>query len=124
MRERWHFSEGFALLKRINPKLRTVSVLSDDSESSQYVLANMHEEARAGKFALKVLRVERLHTLQQWREAVLREQSRADALALGTYYTLVDERSGMKFDSAPTFLEMDISLSFSTTIILRPMSPA
>ena len=99
VRERWHFSEGFALLKRIKPNMRTVAVLSDDSESSQYVLSDMDQEGRAAKFALKVLRVERLHTLQQWREAVLREQSRADSLALGTYYTLVDEQTGKVADA-------------------------
>ncbi|OIN99145.1 MAG: hypothetical protein AUJ49_11695 [Desulfovibrionaceae bacterium CG1_02_65_16] len=94
VRERWHFREGFALLKRINPRLHTVTLLSDTSESSDFVLKGMREEAKAGRFALNVVEVERPRTLQQWRLAVRRAQARTDALALGLYLTLVDEKTG------------------------------
>lgn len=95
VRERWHFREGFALLKKISPGLRSVAVLSDDSESSGYVLENLSEDQKElGAFALKLAGVEKVHTFQDWQSKVLAYQRRADALAIGIFHSLVDEGTG------------------------------
>jgi ABC-type uncharacterized transport system substrate-binding protein len=94
VRERWHFGEGFALLKRIDPKLRSVAVLFDDSETGGYLLNDLREDAQAGPFALKLVGAEAIHTFQQWQRRVEYYQRRADALAFGLYHSLVDETTG------------------------------
>ncbi len=95
VRERWHFREGFALLKRINPSLRTAAFLIEDSESGRFVTHDLQEEERRhGPYALALAGVEIVRTFQQWQRLVLGYQSRADVLALGIFNTLVDEATG------------------------------
>ncbi len=94
VRERWHFRQGFALLRRIAPKTRTVALLTDDSESSGYVLRDLREEIKTGGLALRLTRVKRLRTFGEWRAAALAAQNSTDALAIGTYFSLVDEATG------------------------------
>lgn len=95
VRERWHFREGFALLKKINPRLRNVAVLMDGSESAGYVLEDLREDLRKnGPFALRLSAVEQARTLQQWRDKVHELHRTSDALALGLYHSLLDEATG------------------------------
>lgn len=95
VRERWHFREGFDLLRKIAPRIRNVAVLLDDSESAGFVLADMRDDlARNGPFALPLSDVAMLHTFQDWKRAVLSAQDHADALALGLYHSLVDAATG------------------------------
>lgn len=95
VRERWHFREGFALLKKIRPGIRSVAVISDDSESSGYVLDNLSEDLKkAGPFALKLSGVERIRTFQDWQSKILSYQTRTDALAIGIFHSLVDLETG------------------------------
>lgn len=96
VRERWHFREAFALLKKIQPSLRSVAVLSDNSESTGFVFDDMRaQQKQGGPFAVKLAGVERIKTFQAWKNRILYYQSRADALALGIYHTLVDETTGL-----------------------------
>lgn len=95
VRERWHFRQGFALLKKIAPRLKTVAFLTDASESSAYVLDGLREEQRkAEPFALKLMAAEQIKTFQQWQRTVRSLQTRAGALAFGIYQSLQDERTG------------------------------
>ena len=95
VRERWHFREGFALLKKIHPSTRSVVLLTDDSESAGYVLADLYaDQKQNGRFALRLIKVERARTFQQWRRLVQHYKTRADSLALGQYHSLLDENTG------------------------------
>lgn len=94
VRERWHFRQSFALLRRILPKARTVILLTDGSESSTFVLRDLTAEIEAGDLPLRLKAVLQLHTVAQWRAAVLDAQKNADALAIGTYFSLRDENTG------------------------------
>jgi len=95
VRERWHFREGFSLLSKISPSLRSVAVISDDSESSGYVLDNLAEDQKkAGAFALKLAGVEKVHTFQAWQSKIQAYQRQADALAIGIFHSLVDTATG------------------------------
>jgi len=92
VRERWHFRQSFALLKEIKPAIRRVTLLTDNSESSSYILADLKDDRRqGGVFALKQIHVEQVATYQQWQRAVRASQSRDDALAMGIYLSLRDE---------------------------------
>jgi len=92
--ERWQYREGFALLKRIAPGARTVAVFFDNSETADYLKADLSEEAKKGPFALNIVGIESPRTFQQWQKRVQYYQGKADALALGLYHTLTDEKTG------------------------------
>jgi len=95
VQERWHFRQSFALLKEINPAIRRLTLVTDNSESSSYVLADLKEDRRqGGPFALTV-NVEQIATFQLWQRAVRATQSRDDALAMGIYLSLRDENTGL-----------------------------
>lgn len=95
VRERWHFPQSFSLLKKIAPKARRVVFLTDDSESSSYVLADLKEDRRlGGPFALPQVKVEQVGTYQQWQRKVLASQAKADFLTMGIYLSQRDERTG------------------------------
>uniref|UniRef100_B8DLD2 ABC transporter substrate-binding protein n=1 Tax=Nitratidesulfovibrio vulgaris (strain DSM 19637 / Miyazaki F) TaxID=883 RepID=B8DLD2_NITV9 len=116
VRERWHFREGFDLLRKIDPRIRSVAVLLDDSESAGYVLADMRDDmARNGPFALQLSDVAMLHTFQEWKRAVLSAQEHADALALGLYHSLVDAATG-KTVPAETVRDWNLSVLRKPTL--------
>jgi len=95
VRERWHFRQSFELLKLIAPKTRRLALVTDSSESSTYVLADLEEERRqGGPFAVTLARVDQVSTYQQWQRKVLASQTHADALAMGIYLSLRDETTG------------------------------
>ncbi|MHC1752438.1 ABC transporter substrate-binding protein [Humidesulfovibrio sp.] len=95
VRERWHFREGFSLMREITPKARRVLFLTDESESSSYVLADLKEDRRmGGRFALPKVDTAQVGTFQQWQRKVLASQTQADILAMGVYLSLRDEQTG------------------------------
>lgn len=95
VRERWHYREGVALLKRLDPSARTIAFLTDASESSEYVIQDMQEDLRLyGPYALEFKRVEGVGSYQQWQKRILEFQASVDTLALGIYHSLRDESTG------------------------------
>ncbi len=94
VREHWHFREGFALLKRIVPSARRVVLMVEDTEVGGYVVNDMRQDLAKAPFALTVAEVDRVSTFQQWQELLKRHQQDADAIALGIYHSLRDERTG------------------------------
>lgn len=95
VRERWHFREGFALIKRILPSARTIAFLTDASESSDYVTQDMKDDlAQGGPFALELKHVDSLGSFQEWQRRIIAYQSDVDVVAFGIYHSLRDERTG------------------------------
>ena len=95
VRERWHFRQSFALLKKIVPGARRVALLTDDSETSTFILADVREDmAQAGPYVLAMASMDQLSTFQQWQRKVREAQTRADALAFVLYHSLRDEKTG------------------------------
>lgn len=95
VREHWHFRESFTLLKKLAPRATRIAMLSDGSETSTHVLADLAQDKRQnGRYALTLAASEQVETYQQWQRKVLGFQSSADALALGLYHSLRDERTG------------------------------
>lgn len=95
VRERWHFREGFALLKRLLPNARTVAFLTDASESSGYIIKDLEDDlAKGGPFALELKHVDSIGSYQEWQRRILAFQTNVDAVAFGIYHSLRDERTG------------------------------
>lgn len=94
VRERWHYRDGFRLLKAAVPGARSAAFLVDDSESGQYVAADLRADLRSGPMAVTVAAVETIATYQQWQGRVQALCGRVDALAMGLYHSLKDEKSG------------------------------
>ncbi len=94
VRERWHFRDGFGLLKQAAPAVRSAVFLVDDSESGRYVADDLRAELRKGPMAVRVAAVETVATYQQWQRRVLAWKGRTDALAMGLYHSLRDETTG------------------------------
>lgn len=66
----------------------------DDTDVGGYVIDDLREVAAQGPFALSLVAVDRVPTFQKWQELLLKHQQDADAIALGVYHSLRDERSG------------------------------
>lgn len=95
VREHMHVREALALLKQIDPNIKTASFITDASETSGYVVEDMRDDLRqGGPFALQLKSVDMVSTVQQWQKMVQRNQSRTNALMLALYHTLKDERTG------------------------------
>ncbi len=95
VRERYHFREGFDLIKRIVPQARTVAFVGEDSESMRYVADDLREEQRQnGPFSLEVAGVDICRTFQEWQEKILYYQEHADILSFGPYNSLREGQAG------------------------------
>jgi ABC-type uncharacterized transport system substrate-binding protein len=92
VRERWHYREGFALLKRLVPAARNVAFLVEDSDAGGFITDDLQEElTEKGPYALPLAGVEKIHTFREWKQRILYYQSNADALALGLYNSILDD---------------------------------
>ncbi|MDQ7832705.1 MAG: hypothetical protein RDU30_13300 [Desulfovibrionaceae bacterium] len=89
--ERYHFREGFALVKKILPQAKSVVFLGEDSESMRFAADDLSQSI---PFALEVAGVEICRTFQEWQQKIAWYQSRADVFSFGPYNALVDERTG------------------------------
>jgi len=95
VRERWHYREGFALLKAIAPQVGSIAFLIEESDAGGYIVDDLWEEyEKGGPFALELETVAQISTLREWMEKVRESQSKAGALGLGLYNSLVDETTG------------------------------
>lgn len=95
VRERYHYREGFELLRRIAPGATTAVFLADSSDTSGHLLRALREECAVnGRLALQLLQARTVKTFQQWQAVVRESQPVAGALALGPCQSLVDEGTG------------------------------
>lgn len=97
VRERYHYREGFALLKRLVPSARSVAFMADTSDAAGFLIADLRQEQdEHGSFDLALKHVDSLPTFQQWQERILRYQEPGgpDTLALALYHSLRDEVTG------------------------------
>ncbi len=95
VRERYHFREGFELVKTIVPQARRVAFLGEDSESMRFVAGDLREDLlQNGPYALELAGVDQCATFQEWQRKVGYYQKHADVLSFGPYNSLKDERTG------------------------------
>ncbi|MFZ5812465.1 MAG: ABC transporter substrate-binding protein [Thermodesulfobacteriota bacterium] len=99
VRERYHFREGFELVKKIVPQAERVAFLGEDSESMRYVAGDLREDLlQNGPYALDLAGVDQCATFQEWQRKVRYYQKHADVLSFGPYNSLKDERTGRVAD--------------------------
>lgn len=94
VRERWHYRDGFKLLKTVAPGAGKAAFLVDDSESGRFVAADLRADLLLAPMAVKVTVVETIPTYQKWQERVRQLCPKVDALAMGLYHSLSDETTG------------------------------
>jgi len=95
VRGRWHYRDGFALLKKIAPHAGTVAFLVEDSETGGYAVADLLDDKRQnGAYALHITVVEKVRTFQHWQRLIRSLQKRVGSLALPLYHSLRDEKTG------------------------------
>ena len=94
VRERWHFRDGFRLLKETVPQVKSAAFLADDSDTGRSVAEELRAELRAGPLAVRLTTVETVATYQQWQRRVQALCGGAGALAVGVYHSLTDEATG------------------------------
>jgi ABC-type uncharacterized transport system substrate-binding protein len=95
VRERWHYRDGIKLLKQLVPKARRTAFLIEDTETGRIAVDELRlEERQGGPYALALAGVELVKSFQQWQQLVKHYQTRADALVLPLYHSLVDETTG------------------------------
>jgi ABC-type uncharacterized transport system substrate-binding protein len=98
--ERPHFVETMALLTELCPTARTVAILSDDSETSRFMLQQMQ---RATGSAVRIAAIEQASTFLEWQNLVTKHQSGVDALAIVLYHTLKPEPGAPSMAPAEVF---------------------
>jgi ABC-type uncharacterized transport system substrate-binding protein len=114
VRERYHFREGFDLIRRIVPSAGRVVFLGEDSESMRYVSQDLRQtEAEEGPYTLRVVGVEICRTFQEWQRKVEQYRSLADVFSFGPYNALTDETTGKN-------VSPDEVMAWTTAAIARP----
>ncbi|MFZ5426374.1 MAG: ABC transporter substrate-binding protein [Thermodesulfobacteriota bacterium] len=110
VRERWHYREGFGLLKRLFPHAKSAVFMVEASESGRYVADDLKEDLeKGGPFELEVAGIEIVSTFDDWKRLVEHYRGRTDAFALGLYQSIRDADAGV---ASP---EKVIAWTFSAT---------
>lgn len=82
--ERPHFRQTMAMLHRLVPQARRIGVLSDDSPTSRGALQFMDDTS----LDCRIVSREMVATFGEWKDAVRRLETTADAIAIYMYHTL------------------------------------
>ncbi len=95
VRERWHYREGFRLLKRLVPKAKSVVFMVEASETGRYIVDDLKEDLReGGPFDLEIAGVELVATFDDWKRLIEFYRNKTDAFALGLYQSITDSDTG------------------------------
>ncbi len=91
--ERTYPKQVLEMLKRVNPNIKNVVWVSDDSQTAEEVLPRVRSKADAGELPLKILSYSRPSTLGQWKSTIQRyeEKSQVHAFLIPLYHTVKDD---------------------------------
>ena len=92
--ERPHYQGCIALLRRHIPSARRIALLSDDSPTSAGALEFMTDEGTESRIVSK----EMATTFEEWKDAVRRLQTTADAIGIYMYHTVTETGSARSLD--------------------------
>lgn len=84
--------ECLEYLVQLVPGVKTVSVLSDDSETSRAKVKSLQARAAEGKLPVKLLAVTVTNSFSKWKEAARRFAQEADAIVIYNHNTLRDDQ--------------------------------
>lgn len=90
--ERPHFTETVEFFRAINPNVKTIAVITDNSVTSEGALKYIKKESDAIE-GIKFIGFEMPKTFARWKELVSQYEQNADAIVVYTYHTLLDDNS-------------------------------
>lgn len=95
--ERIPFSKAFSLGKRIVPNASTMVLIGDASPSSDQIVRDFREWQRSEgeNSSIRVLEFIQARTFDEWKDAILQNQGRADLLGVLNYYQIRDENGAV-----------------------------
>jgi ABC-type uncharacterized transport system substrate-binding protein len=86
-----YLKECVEYLKRLVPGIKTMAVLSDDSETGRSKLKELEKLAMEGKLPVKIIDTVATNSLSEWKSAAQRFQREADAIFVVNHNTIKDE---------------------------------
>ncbi len=90
--ERPHFETSFDMLAKIQPKVKRIAFITDNSPTSKGVITHL----RSLKMNYEVISIDAPDTFAQWQEAVEQGMKMADALAVFNYHTVQQSNSSQR----------------------------
>lgn len=85
-----YYVESLQLLKRLAPRVKTVAVISDDSETGRAHYKAIELLARQGLLPLELIEIAATGEFEVWKQKALELQGKADALFVAQYAALKD----------------------------------
>lgn len=86
--ERWHYIDAIKILKLLDPKVRRINILSENSESSKLLIDQFI--ANKNKVSVDVNKIYLTNSFEEWKQMVQQSQKEADALMIVLYFSLKD----------------------------------
>ncbi|HWQ21054.1 MAG TPA: ABC transporter substrate binding protein, partial [Methanotrichaceae archaeon] len=95
--ERIPFSKAFALGKSIVPNASTMVLVGDASPSSDQIVRDFKEwqSIEGNNSSIRVLGFIQARTFDEWKDAILANQGKADLLGVLNYYQIRDENGAV-----------------------------
>jgi len=87
--ERNQFDKAFELLKSLAPDVKKIAFISDESPTSQLVMARLKE----AELPIELVEVYVSNDFNGWKEKIAEYQTTVDAIGFYSCYTLTDETS-------------------------------
>jgi ABC-type uncharacterized transport system substrate-binding protein len=84
--------ECLEYLVRLVPEVKTIAVLSDDSETSRAKVKSLQAQALDGKLPVKLVQVGVTNSFSKWKEFAGRFAKEADAIVIYNHNTLKDDQ--------------------------------
>ncbi len=88
--ERPHFIQSFEMLQVIDPKVRTVAIITDDSTTSDQLI----KDIKSKDLPLKITAIVQPSTFLQWKQRIQEFQQSADAICIIVYHTVKAKAGG------------------------------
>jgi putative ABC transport system substrate-binding protein len=90
-----YLKEGLELLQRMVPTVKTLAILSDDSETGRSKVKALERLSDAGGLPLKLVGAVVTNRLEEWQAGALALQDKADAFYVTNHNTLKDAGGGV-----------------------------
>jgi ABC-type uncharacterized transport system substrate-binding protein len=94
--ERPHFSASFDMLAKIQPNVKRIAFITDDSPTSKGVITHL----KTLKLDYEIVSIDTPTTFADWRKAVQERETTADALAVFNYHTVQQNQSDERMEPA------------------------
>lgn len=91
--ERPLLRRSISYLNRLDPRIKNVLVLFDDGKTGEIVYQEIFNQEGAGNILGTKVLLKRIGSWHEWQETVLQSHRHHDAMIVGLYHTLKDNRN-------------------------------